>query len=331
MYSPSQQLIHLGLGFMVSQALRVATDLNVADRLVAGERSVDDLAEETHCHCDALYRIMRLLAAEGVFSETSARRFQLTELGAALLSDAPSSPRDLIRMMNREPYLAFAQLTHSVQTGLPTFETVFGKPRFDWLADHPDAASLFQQAMIALSQGANEAVAEACDFGAFSQIVDVGGGHGQLLSEILKRHPHLSGILFDLPAGVEAARANAASFPPQTSFVAGNFFNAVPAGADVYIMKKVIHDWNDEQAVRILRNCREVMKPHGRVLIAETIIPPGNERNTIKLIDANMLVVTGGVERTESEFAALLAAAGLRLERVISTARAISVLEASRA
>lgn len=330
MQNPSQQLIHLGLSFMASQALRIAADLNVADRLAAGERSIDELAEETDCHCDALYRVMRLLAAEGVFRETSTRRFQLTELGAALRSKAPSSPRDLIRMMNREPYLAFAQLTHSVHTGLPAFESVFGKPRFDWLADHADAASLFQQAMIALSQGANEAVAEACDFGSLSQIVDVGGGHGQLLSAILKKHPHLSGILFDLPAGVEAARANAASFPPQTAFVAGNFFNAVPGGADAYIMKKVIHDWNDEQAARILRNCRDAMQPHGRVFIAETIIPPGNERDTIKLIDANMLVVTGGVERTESEFATLLAAAGLRLERVVSTVQAISVLEATR-
>src|ERR1700752_2574129 len=162
---PAQQLIHLGLSFMVSQALRVATDLNVADHLLAGERSVDDLAKETHCNCDALYRIMRLLAAEGVFREISSRRFQLTELGEALRSDAPSSPRDLIRMMNREPYLAFAQLGDSVRTGLPAFESVFGKPRFDWLADHPDAASLFQQAMIALSQGSNAAVAEACDLG----------------------------------------------------------------------------------------------------------------------------------------------------------------------
>jgi hypothetical protein len=137
--------------------------------------------------------------------------------------------------------------------------------------------------------------------------------------------------LFDLPAGVEAARADAASFPPQTGFVAGNFFTAVPPGADVYIMKKVIHDWDDEQATRILRNCRDAMKPQGRVLVAETIIPPGNERDTIKLIDANMLVVTGGIERTEVEFAGLFAAAGLRLERVISTTQAISVLEGSQA
>jgi SAM-dependent methyltransferase len=207
---------------------------------------------------------------------------------------------------------------------------VFGKPRFDWLADHADEAALFQQAMIALSQGANEAVAEAYDFGPFARLVDVGGGHGQLLSEILKRHPHLTGVLFDLPAGVQMARARLGNFPPHTEFAAGSFFDSVPPGADAYILKKVVHDWNDEQSVRILRNCRDAMKPHGKVLVAETIIPPGNESNTIKLIDANMLVVTGGVERTEAEYAALFAAAGLRLGRVISTRQAISVLEASQ-
>jgi SAM-dependent methyltransferase len=330
MLSPSQQLIRLGFGFMVSQALNVAADLNIADRLAAGERSVDDLAAETGCRTDALYRIMRVLAAEGIFRETVDRRFELTELGSALRSDEPSSPRDMIRMMNREPYLAFGQLGYSVHTGLPAFDNVFGKPRFDWLADHPDEAALFQHAMIALSQGANEAVADAFDFGPFARVVDVGGGHGQLLSEILIRHPHLSGVLFDLPAGVQMARARVGNFPPHTEFAAGSFFDSVPTGADAYILKKVIHDWNDERAVRILRNCRDAMEPHGRVLVAETIIPPGNEPSTIKLIDANMLVVTGGVERTEAEYAALFTAAGLRLERVISTGRPISVLEASQ-
>ena len=329
MLSSSQQLIRLGFGFMVSQALNVAADLNIADRLAAGARSVDDLAVETGCHADALYRIMRVLAAEGIFRETVDRRFELTELGSALRSDEPSSPRDIIRMMNREPYLAFSELGHSAQTSLPAFDTVFGRPRFEWLADHPDEAALFQQAMIALSQGANEAVAEAYDFGPFARVVDVGGGHGQLLSEILKRQPHLSGVLFDLPAGVQTARGRAGNFPPHTDFVAGSFFESVPAGADAYILKKVIHDWNDEQAARILRNCRDAMKPHGRILVAETIIPPGNEPTTIKLIDAAMLVVTGGIERTEAEYAALFAAAGLRLERVISTRQPISILEAS--
>lgn len=331
MISPSQHLIRLGFGFMVSQALNIAADFNIADRLAAGQRSVEDLAAETGCHAEALYRVMRVLAAEGVFRETLDRRFELTELGSALRSDHPSSPRDMIRMMNREPYLAFAELGHSVRTGLPAFEKVFGKPRFDWLADHPDEAALFQHAMISLSQGSNEAVAAAYDFGPFARIVDVGGGHGQLLSEILNRHPHLSGVLFDLPAGVQMARARAENFRPQTEFSAGSFFDKVPTGADAYILKKVIHDWNDEQAARILRNCRDAMKPHGRVLVAETIIPPGNEPTTIKLIDAAMLVVTGGVERTEAEYAALFATAGLRLERVIPTGQPISILEASQA
>lgn len=257
MSSPSQHLIRLGFGFMVSQALNIAADFNIADRLAAGQRSVEDLAAETGCHAEALYRVMRVLAAEGVFRETLDRRFELTELGSALRSDHPSSPRDMIRMMNREPYLAFAELGHSVGTSLPAFEKVFGKPRFDWLADHPDEAALFQHAMISLSQGSNEAVAAAYDFGPFARIVDVGGGHG--------------------------------------------------------------------------RNCRDAMKPHGRVLVAETIIPPGNEPTTIKLIDAAMLVVTGGVERTEAEYAALFATAGLRLERVVPTGQPISILEASQA
>lgn len=331
MASAAQQVIRLGFGFAVSQALRVAADLEIADRLAAGELYVDELAAQTGCYVEALYRIMRLLAAEGVFCETSARRFGLTELGVALRSDGGSSPRELIRMLNREPYLAFAQLGHSVRTGLPAFEEVFGKPRFDWLADHPTEAALFQRAMISLSQNSNEAIAEAFDFESVSQVVDVGGGHGRLLSAILSRHPHLSGLLFDLPSGIEAARLGEGGPLPRTELVAGSFFDVVPAGADVYVLKKVIHDWNDEQAATILRNCRNAMAPQGRVLVAETIIPTGNEPDSIKLVDANMLVVTGGVERTETQYAKLFAAAGLRLKRVIPTAQPISILEACKA
>jgi hypothetical protein len=330
MASPAQQIIRLGLGFAISQALRVVADLEIADRLAGGEQCVDELATQMGCHAEALCRIMRLLAAEGVFCETSARRFRLTELGATLRSDAGSSPRELLRMLNREPYLAFAQLGHSVRTGLPAFEEVFGKPRFDWLADHPAEAALFQRAMISLSQGSNEAIAAAFDFGSFSKVVDVGGGHGQLLSAILSRHPHLSGVLFDLPSGIKAARLDEGGPLPRTELVAGSFFDVVPAGADVYVLKKVIHDWNDEQAATILRNCRNAMAPQGRVLVAETIIPTGNEPDSIKLVDANMLVVTGGVERTEAQYATMFAAAGLRLKRVIPTAQPISIIEACK-
>jgi hypothetical protein len=296
-------MIRLGFGFAISQALRVVADLEIANLLAAG----------------ALYRVMRLLAAEGVFRETAIGRFGLTELGATLCSSGDSSPLELIQMLNREPYLAFAQLGYSVSTGLPAFERVFGKPRFDWLSDHPSEAALFQRAMISLGRGSSEAIAEAFDFGSFSRVADIGGGHGQLLSAILSRHP-----------GVAAARSGAGGDLPRTELVAGNFFESVPSGADVYVLRKVIHDWNDEKAAAILRNCRNAMTPHGRVLVVETIVPSGSEPDSVKLVDANMLVVTGGVERTEAEYKAMFAAVGLRLERVIPTARPISILEACR-
>ncbi|RWC50033.1 MAG: ubiquinone/menaquinone biosynthesis protein [Mesorhizobium sp.] len=327
MLNPSQQIMRLGFGFAVSQALRVIIELGIPDFLAAGERSVDELAAATQSDADSLYRVMRLLAPEGIFREVLPRHFELTEVGAALRSDRPG-PRDFVHMINSEAYLAFEQLLHSVRTGKPAFDKVFGSPRFDWLSEHPMQAALFQRAMIALSQGSNEAVAEAYDFKPFTRVVDVGGGHGQLLSAILASNPDLSGVLFDLPSGVAAAREGAGGDLPRTDFVAGDFFESVPTG-DIYVIKKVVHDWDDGRAVRILQNCREAMLPNGKVLVAETLVPPGDEPNPIKGIDVVMLAVTGGLERTQVQYANLFEAAGLRLERVIQTRGPISILEAS--
>ncbi len=329
MSNPSQQIMRLGFGFAVSQALRVIVELGIPDLLAVGERSVDDLAAATQSNADALYRVMQLLAPEGVFREVRPRHFELTEVGAVVRSDRPG-PRDFVRMINSEPYLAFERLMHSVRTGMPAFDEVFGSPRFDWLSKHPEQAALFQRAMVALSQGANEAVAETYDFRPFTRVVDVGGGHGQLLSAILSRNPHLNGVLFDVPSGVAAARQGAGGDLPRTEFIAGDFFESVPVG-DVYVIKKVIHDWEDGRATAILRNCRKAMAPNGRVLVTETLVPPGDEPNHIKSIDVVMLAVTGGLERTEAQYASLFDAAGLRLERVIQTRGPISILEASPA
>lgn len=331
MPTPAQQIMRLGYGFAISQGLRVVAELGIPDLLGAGERTVDELADTTGSNAGALYRVMRILAAENVFREVSPRRFVLTEVGAALRSELGSGPGDFVRMANSEPYLAFEQLSYSVRTGKPAFDKVFGKPRFDWLAAHPDQAAFFQRAMIALSLGANEAVADAYDFGPFSRVVDVGGGHGQLLSAILARNPHLSGVLFDLPAGTAAAKAGLGGDLPRAELVVGDFFKAVPPDADVYVLKKVIHDWEDERAAAILTNCRKAMMPKGKVLVAETIMPTGNEPDPIKMIDVTMLAVTGGLERSEEQFATLFADAGLRLERVIPTRESISILEASAA
>jgi SAM-dependent methyltransferase len=326
MPSPSQQIMRLGLGFAVSQALRVVIELGIADLMAGGKQSVDELAAATQSDADALYRVMRLLAPEGVFHEIRPRHFELTEVGSVLRSDSPG-PREFVHMMNCEAYLAFAELSHSVRTGTPSFEKVFGSPRFDWLSQHPEQAAFFQRAMVALSQGSNEAVAEAYDFTPFKRVVDVGGGHGRLLSQILARNPHLNGVLFDLPSGVAAARAGAGGALPRTEFVAGSFFDSVPP-ADVYVLKKVIHDWDDERATAILRNCREALLPNGKLLLAETLVPPGNEPAQIKSIDVVMLAVTGGLERTEVQYASLIEAAGFRLERVIETKGPISIVEA---
>lgn len=329
MSSPSQQIMRLGFGFAVSQALRVIIELGIPDLLAAGEQSVDELAAATGSNADALYRVIRLLAPEGVFREVLPRHFELTQVGAVLRSDRPG-PRDFVRMINSEAYLAFEQLLYSVHTGKPAFDKVFGSPRFDWLSEHPEQAALFQRAMVALSQGSNEAVAEAYDFRPFTRIVDVGGGHGQLLSAILARNPHLSGVLFDLHSGVAASHQGVGGDLPRTEVIAGNFFEGVPVG-DVYVIKKVVHDWDDKRAVVILRNCREAMLPSGKVLVAETLVPPGDAPSQIKGIDVVMLAVTGGLERTEAQYASLFDAAGLRLDQVIQTRGPISILEASPA
>ncbi len=323
---PAQHLIRLGFGFAVSQSLRVVIELGLAD-LMDGERNVDELAQGCGAHPGSLYRVMRLLAAEGVFRETQARHFKLTETGRLLRSDAAVSPRDFVRVMNSEPYLAFEQLLHAVRTGDPAFDKLFGQPRFEWLDAHPDKAALFLRAMAAMGQGRHEALAGAYDFTPFSKVADVGGAHGHFIAAILNQNPHLTGILFDRPASIAASRQTEVGRLPRLELIEGDFFKSVPQGADVYVIKKVIHDWNDEQSIAILRNCRKVVPPNGKVLLAETIVPPGNDPHQIKLIDVTMLAVTGGRERTEAEYAQLFSAAGFALERVIPTREGISLIE----
>ena len=324
-------LLRIGFGFAPAQSLSVVAELGIADLLAAGPQTVEALATATGTEPSALRRVMRLLAAQGVFSEEASGCFAQTPLSDALRADAPGSPRDFLRMIGREPFLACGRLRDAVRTGLPSFELVFGAPRFDWLEQNPDAAALFQAAMVSLGGDVAEAIATAYPFGDLRLLVDVGGGHGQLLSAILARHPAVEGVLFDLPRGIAAAETGVGGPLPRCKLVAGDFFESVPSGADGYIMKKVLHDWTDDDAVRILDNCRRAMAPGGRVLVAETVIPAGNAPDPIKVMDVNMLVVTGGRERTADEFAALFARAGLEAGRVVSTGARISILEAFHA
>jgi len=328
MSTPSQDLLRMGFGFAAAQALYVAAELGIADLLPDGARSIDYLAQSTRTDAEALYRVLRFLASEGVFREESPRHFGQTDLSSALRADAPGSPRDFILMLGQEPYTAWGQLLHSVRTGRTAFEHVFGLSRFEWLAKHSEQAALFQRAMVALSQGGNVAAAEAYDFTECKRLVDVGGGHGQLLSAIVTRNPHLSGVLYDLSAGIAAARKGVGGPLPRCELVVGDFFERVPEGCDAYIIKKVIHDWDDERAVKILENCRRAMAPGGKVLVAETIVPTGNDPHPIKVMDLNMLVVTGGLERTQEQYDRLFFRAGLRFARVVTTKSPLSILEA---
>jgi hypothetical protein len=324
----------LGLisGYWISQLVFVAAKLGVADALTKGPRTPEAIAAQLGAHAPFLHRVLRTLASVGVFAETSGGRFRLTPAAATLRSGVPGSLRDFALMMvDGYNWEAWGALLHGVQTGALPFDHVHGQPVFAYLAAHPDEERTFAASMASISGPENGAVARAYDFGRFATVVDVGGAHGHLLATILRRHRQLRGILYDQPQMVAGAGAGGwlAGLEDRVQVTGGDFFTSVPAGADAYIMKYVIHDWDDDRCVRILGHCREAMAPGGRVLVAENVVLPGNRPDWAKLLDINMLVVPGGKERTREEFRDLFARAGLRLRRVVPTASPISLLEAT--
>jgi O-methyltransferase domain/Dimerisation domain len=328
-----ETMLEMVTGFWVSQLLFVATRLGIADHLARGALAVDELAKRTGAHAPSLRRILRALASVGVFAETSRGTFRLTPLAATLRSDQPGSLRDFTLMMADGYNVgAWTALEHGVRTGELPFDHVYGKPLFGYLHDHPELESRFMAAMSSISATENAAVARAYPFGRIRKLVDVGGAHGHLLATILARHGKVRGVLYDQPQVVAGAAASgfvkAPAVRDRCDVVGGDFFQSVPAGADGYVMKYIVHDWDDAKATRILRNCRAAMAPDGVVLVVDHVIPPGNARSWGKLLDVNMLVMPGGMERTREEFRDLLAAAGLRMRRIVATACPLSVVEA---
>jgi hypothetical protein len=323
-------------GYWISQLVFVAAKLGIADQLARGPRTAEALAKKVGADAGALRRVLRALASIGIFAETARGTFKLTPLGATLRADAPGSLKNFALMIvEGYNWSAWQELLDGVKTGLLPFPRVHGQPIFDYLRDHPEDDRIFSASMASISGPENTAVARALDFGRFRTLVDVGGAHGHLLATILGRHRRLRGILYDQPQVVANAPASrfitAKAVAGRISVEGGNFFNAVPQGADAYIMKYIMHDWTDDQCARILGHCRRAMAPGGRVLVVEHVIRPGNAPDWGKMLDINMLVLTGGRERTKDEFAALFARAGLRLRRVHTTDAAVSVVEASAA
>lgn len=328
---PSADLMRMITAYQVSQALHVVAALGVADVVKDGPQTSDALATACGAHPGALYRLLRALAALGVFQENDGRRFSLTPLGTGLVGDTSGSRRDYARWIGTPGmWRSWGNLLHSVRTGEGAARFTFGVDPWSYRAAHAEERVVFDAAMTALSLAEAKAVIEACDFGAFDCIVDIGGGEGHLLKEILIACPAVRGILFDQPAVAEAASRvlAAAGLAQRCQAMGGDFFGALPSGADAYLMKSVLHDWEDDQAAAILRNCRKAMAPAATLLVIERIVGPPNTDPGGKLFDLNMLVQYGALERTREEFEALLGRGGFSVLEVAPTGSALSVLVA---
>jgi O-methyltransferase domain/Dimerisation domain len=330
--APAARLRRLVSGFQLSQALSVAATLGVADLLADGPRTSGDLAHATDSHPDALYRLLRALAAAGVLHEADGRRFSLTELGEPLRSDAPESVHGWAAYVGRPYYrAAWSNLLHTVRTGENAFRHVHGVDPWTFRAERPDESAIFDRAMESSTRGSIAAVLQAYDFGRFGTIVDVGGGNGALLAALLEAHPAMRGVVFDQPHVVEAAAVllRECGLSDRCRVEGGSFFDAVPPDGDAYVLKHIVHDWEDTDAVAILRTLRGAARPGAAVLVLERELGAPNESPLAKLADLNMLAVPGGRERTEPEYAALFEAAGLEYVREVRSAAALSVYEAS--
>jgi hypothetical protein len=327
--SAATTLRQMIMGFRTTQLIAVAAKLGLADHLRYGPQTPEQLARATGAEPQALYRVLRALASLGVFAEAADGAFALTTLVEPLQSDVAGSLHSLAILYGQEwIWQPWNNLLYSVQSGRTAFDAVHGRPLFEYLSDHPPAAAQFDAAMSGYSQLETAAILAAYNFAGATSVVDIGGGQGVLLAAILQTHSHVSGVLFDrAPVIAGNGPLEHASLGGRSKAVAGDFFAEVPGGGDIYLLKSVIHDWDDADAIRILRNCRQAISGNARLLMIERVIPEGDGPSEAKLFDINMLVVAGGRERTEHEYRALLAASGFRLSRIIPTQSPLSLIE----
>ncbi|CAN5335391.1 methyltransferase [soil metagenome] len=329
--SPRDALLRMTNAHEVSQAIHVVATLGIADLLKEEPRSAEGLAKDTGTHAPTLYRLLRALASVGVFvEETDGGRFGSTPVGEYLRTDAPGSLRAWAMYIGQPSFrTSWGYLLHSVRTGEPAFSELHETNVWEYLAAHPEESAIFDAAMTGLSAGVAEAVVQSYDFSEIDVLVDVGGGEGRILTAILAANPVLRGILFDqshVVAGAEdlLARVGVAD---RCEVVSGNFFEEVPGGADAYLLKSIIHDWDDDASIEILHKCRAAIADTGRLLLVELVIQPGNEPDRAKFSDLNMLVLLGGRERTSNDFERLYAEAGFRLTDIISTGTPFYIIE----
>ena len=328
----AQQIMQLSTGYIASTCVYLAVKLRLPDLLAAGPRSAAELARELNVNDDALFRVLRTLVSLGLFEEKNPRTFANNLASSMLRSATPGSMYEMALWMS-DPFhfRVYANALHSVQTGQPAVEKTFGIPVFEWFPKNPEESDVFNNAMTMFSAMVIPAVLEVYDFNGIGTLVDVAGGHGRVLTSILEQYPSMRGVLFDLEHVLAGARPviESRGLSNRCRTVAGDFFTAVPEGGDAYIMKHIIHDWDDERATVILKNIRTAMNRGGRVILLDSVVPAGSQPDFSKIIDLEMLLMPGGRERTEQEFRDLFDRAGFELTRIIPTKSPLSVIEAT--
>jgi ubiquinone/menaquinone biosynthesis C-methylase UbiE len=326
----TQQMMKILGGMWVAKCVSAAAELGVADVIGDGRKTTEEIAAATKTHAASLYRLLRALAGANVFREESKGVWTNTALSKVLRTGVPGSLRYCaIAALGQEHYGAWGALTDCVRTGEAGVKHVYGMEIWDYYRANERHAKNFDQFMIDFSEGINDAFLKAYDFGGIKHLVDVGGGHGGVIAAILQKYPKLHGTLFDQPQVVAGAKRNLDlhGVASRCERVAGNFFESVPAGADAYFMKFILHDWDDAKSLTILNCIRRAIDAKGKLIVADTVIPEGNSEDFSKLMDVNMLVMTGGIERTQKQFTELFAQAGFKLTRIVPTEAPLSLIE----
>jgi hypothetical protein len=327
---PKILLLKMIVAYWMTQGVYVAAKLRIADHLKSGPRTNEELAALVDADPRNLYRLMRMLVGNGIFDADDQGRYRLNAIAKHLLTDNPDSLYAMATIFGGDFYRAWGSLDYSVQTGKTAFDHVFGQPLFEYLKANKDTAEDFRNMVNEISLLFVSPVAEVYDFSPFRTIVDVGGGLGLLLSRILHNHPDARGNIFDLPEVAADCEQymKSQNLSQRYTFTAGDFFRQVPGGGDLYLLSQILHDWNDEHNITILKNCHDALPPAAKLLIIETVVPEGNEHHLSKFDDVNMMVLTGGQERTAAEYTHLLERAGFLILQIVPTPSPVSIIEA---
>jgi hypothetical protein len=325
--SGREKVLSIVAGEWVAQGMYAAARFDIAGHLLEGPKSAQELAKLTQCNEENLYRLLRMLASVGIFHEGDNRLFSNTEASELLAKDHPQSLRALTLFYSEEMSRSWGSVSDCIKKGKPAFDLVYGQPVFDYFRAHPQSAAQFNSAMKEKSKAVVSSCLQSFDFGRFNAVYDIGGGVGHFLSALMNKHSHMRGLLYDVPEVIAAARNTMNG--ERCNLLSGDFFHQIPQGGDAYLLKSVLHDWNDQDAERILEKCREAMPKHAKLIVIEPILTSANQQEAAKMMDVHMMVVTGGKERTVEDFKNLFDRAGFAIESITKTETEFSIIQAA--